>query len=244
VNDVIMMDDPLSAVDAHVAEHIFTECITGLAKNKTRAFVTNQLHFLPRCDYIYVLHNGTIVERGTYTELSAGNNPQFKLLMKTHMEELSKEHGTKTLTPQSASADAAAAAAAGSEVKVDQSGEKKLTKRLSSKKPGAVPPTNEKALKRGQLIQKEELRSDKVAFTSYLEHFKAMGGWPWMLLLGLIFLIGQVSTPPRASINAMQVFDRCVRVHGTLHVSFLLLYRVFGSHFGHRTHSIVIIDFM
>ena len=35
----------------------------------TRVLVTNALHFLPRCDYIYVIKDATIAERGTYDEL-------------------------------------------------------------------------------------------------------------------------------------------------------------------------------
>jgi len=59
--DIYFFDDPLSAVDAHVAEHIFEQCIEGELSGKTRILVMNQLHFLPRCDYIYVL--GTTIER-------------------------------------------------------------------------------------------------------------------------------------------------------------------------------------
>jgi ABC-type bacteriocin/lantibiotic exporter with double-glycine peptidase domain len=42
--DVIILDDPLSAVDANVGEHLFTKCLTGpLMREKTRFLVTNQV---------------------------------------------------------------------------------------------------------------------------------------------------------------------------------------------------------
>lgn len=53
--DVVIFDDPLSAVDAHVAEQIFSQCIEGALAGKTRILVTNQLHFLSRCDNICVM---------------------------------------------------------------------------------------------------------------------------------------------------------------------------------------------
>lgn len=42
-SDLVLLDDPLSAVDAHVGQHIFTNCIRGLLKDKTVIFVTHQL---------------------------------------------------------------------------------------------------------------------------------------------------------------------------------------------------------
>jgi len=57
--DTLIFDDPFSALDANVAHHIFHKCILGKGQgglhNKTRLLVTNHLHFLPDCDYIYVL---------------------------------------------------------------------------------------------------------------------------------------------------------------------------------------------
>jgi ABC-type Mn2+/Zn2+ transport system ATPase subunit len=45
--DVILLDDPLSAVDAHVGRFLFENCIMGTLKEKTRILVTHQLHVLP-----------------------------------------------------------------------------------------------------------------------------------------------------------------------------------------------------
>lgn len=36
--DIILMDDPLSAVDANVANHLFHNCICGYMKDKVRVF--------------------------------------------------------------------------------------------------------------------------------------------------------------------------------------------------------------
>lgn len=41
--DIYLLDDPLSAVDTRVAEHIYTECIAGILKEKTVLLVTSNL---------------------------------------------------------------------------------------------------------------------------------------------------------------------------------------------------------
>lgn len=70
--DIYILDDPLAAVDAHVAKHIFERVLSsqsGLLRNRTRLLVTNGVGFLPKCDWIAVMTRGEISESGTYTQL-------------------------------------------------------------------------------------------------------------------------------------------------------------------------------
>ena len=55
--DIVIFDDPLSAVDAHVGKALFADAIVGALRNqgKTVILVTPALHFLSQCDYIYTL---------------------------------------------------------------------------------------------------------------------------------------------------------------------------------------------
>ena len=69
--DIYLLDDPLSAVDAHVGRHLIEECICGLMAGRTRILVTHQLHVLPHADRIFCMQEGRIVEEGTYQELIA-----------------------------------------------------------------------------------------------------------------------------------------------------------------------------
>src|SRR6185437_7603136 len=52
--DIYLLDDCLSAVDAHVGKSIFDKCITGILKNKTRILVTHQV-FLSFIQYSLTL---------------------------------------------------------------------------------------------------------------------------------------------------------------------------------------------
>uniref|UniRef100_A0A8C1NZH6 ATP-binding cassette, sub-family C (CFTR/MRP), member 12 n=1 Tax=Cyprinus carpio TaxID=7962 RepID=A0A8C1NZH6_CYPCA len=67
--DIFLLDDPLSAVDAHVGKHIFEECIKKELKGKSVILVTHQLQYLEFCDQVLLLDNGEIKEAGTHSEL-------------------------------------------------------------------------------------------------------------------------------------------------------------------------------
>ncbi|CAG8981562.1 hypothetical protein HYALB_00013680 [Hymenoscyphus albidus] len=81
-SDLILMDDPLSAVDAHVGRHIFDNAILGLLKDKARILATHQLWVLNRCDRIIWMEDGRIQAIDTFDNLMA-NHPGFQLLMET-----------------------------------------------------------------------------------------------------------------------------------------------------------------
>ncbi|KAG7393123.1 hypothetical protein PHYPSEUDO_012459 [Phytophthora pseudosyringae] len=70
--DILLLDDPLSAVDPHVAHGIFDKCIVGLARSKTRILVLNSHYDLLRhADKVLVVRDGAIAGDGTYEEVMA-----------------------------------------------------------------------------------------------------------------------------------------------------------------------------
>lgn len=80
--DVVLMDDPLSAVDAHVGKALFDNAILSLRnQGKSVLLVTHALHFVSRADYIYTIENGRICEEGMYDQLVEKDGP-FSQLMK------------------------------------------------------------------------------------------------------------------------------------------------------------------
>lgn len=72
--DTYILDDPLSAVDAHVGRHLFDSVIGPkgrLAKlHATRILVTHQVHFLKEADWIVVIKNGRVELQGSPFDLS------------------------------------------------------------------------------------------------------------------------------------------------------------------------------
>ncbi|CAG2174237.1 unnamed protein product, partial [Oppiella nova] len=69
--DIVLMDDPLSAVDTGVAECIFDKCIMEYLFSKIRILVTHQIQFVRKATQILVLDKGRCIGLGTYDQLQA-----------------------------------------------------------------------------------------------------------------------------------------------------------------------------
>ncbi|KAG9063053.1 hypothetical protein KI688_004653 [Linnemannia hyalina] len=80
--DIYLLDDPLSAVDAHVDQHLWQNLIgpRGLLKDKTRLLVTHGIHHLSEVDQIVVIKDGEISETGRYQELIDARNAFNQLI--------------------------------------------------------------------------------------------------------------------------------------------------------------------
>uniref|UniRef100_A0A8C6PZF3 ABC-type glutathione-S-conjugate transporter n=1 Tax=Nothobranchius furzeri TaxID=105023 RepID=A0A8C6PZF3_NOTFU len=91
--DVYLLDDPLSAVDAHVAKHIFDNLIgpEGALKGKTRILVTHGISFLPQVDNIVVMVEGGVSEMGSYQELLKQNGAFAEFLRNYALDDTVEE---------------------------------------------------------------------------------------------------------------------------------------------------------
>ena len=73
--EVYLLDDPLAAVDAHVALHLYQKCIMGLLSGKTRILCTHHTKFLTNADHVILMDKGKIVKSGKC--LSSSNQCNF-----------------------------------------------------------------------------------------------------------------------------------------------------------------------
>ncbi|KAJ3050077.1 hypothetical protein HK097_008934 [Rhizophlyctis rosea] len=160
--DVVLMDDPLSAVDAHVGRYLFETCIRGTLKSTTRLLVTHQLHFLPQVDNILVMKDGRIVEQGTYAELMANG---------AGLAELMKEFG------------GAGGKKENEEPKVEEEHEAATADKVPNS--GDVIDEGEGAKKteQGKLVVVEDRESGAVKTAYYGRYAKFCGGWPWISMI-------------------------------------------------------------
>jgi len=101
-SSVYLLDDPLSAVDAHVGRHLFDEVIGPrgrLANEKaTRVLITHQVHFLTEADWIVIVENGQISHQGTYEDLQNSDLDFAKLLERSKEEEEDQDNTEDSLS--------------------------------------------------------------------------------------------------------------------------------------------------
>ncbi|KAG0370512.1 hypothetical protein BGZ54_006027 [Gamsiella multidivaricata] len=81
--DTVVMDDPLSAVDAHVGKRLWEDCMVQELGRKTRIIATHQLHVLSDVDYVICMEHGRIAEQGAFADLMAKKG-EFYALMKQY----------------------------------------------------------------------------------------------------------------------------------------------------------------
>lgn len=89
---ILLLDDPLSAVDACVGSHVFHKAIKEFSKGKTILFVTHQLQYLPECDLVILMRDGQIAENGSHAQLMAKARDYAALFTSMQQENLVKEN--------------------------------------------------------------------------------------------------------------------------------------------------------
>ncbi|GMK60092.1 hypothetical protein CspeluHIS016_0903090 [Cutaneotrichosporon spelunceum] len=99
--DIYLLDDPLSAVDAHVGRHIFDAVIgpNGLLKNKARILCTNAVNVLPQADQIVMLRRGIILERNNYDDAMADPGSELYKLITGLGKQAARSEESGAVTP-------------------------------------------------------------------------------------------------------------------------------------------------
>nr|XP_044632655.1 ATP-binding cassette sub-family C member 10 isoform X3 [Equus asinus] len=67
--ELYLLDDPLAAVDAHVANHLLHRCILGVLSHTTRLLCTHRTEYLERADVVLLMEAGRLVQAGPPSEI-------------------------------------------------------------------------------------------------------------------------------------------------------------------------------
>ncbi|KAJ3197071.1 hypothetical protein HK101_006256 [Irineochytrium annulatum] len=150
--NILVLDDPLSAVDAPTARHLVLNALLGpLVKGRTVILVSHAVSLvLPVCDHVIVMQNGMVVAQGTPAEVA--DNPNAVEI--TH-----KTLSSSQLLDEASLNEAEAATDQGKDKK------KKETKDMVAD-----------ASKATKLVGDEENSTGSVATKVYLAYFASSGG--------------------------------------------------------------------
>ena len=86
---VVALDDPLSAVDRTVAEHLHQHALRGLLRGRTLVVATHHLAFIDAFDLVVVLDKGRVLRQGSAAQLAADGLDLHALVAKADAEEAS-----------------------------------------------------------------------------------------------------------------------------------------------------------
>lgn len=90
-SDIYLLDDPLSAVDAHVGKHIFEKCVKEFLSDKICVLVTHQLQYLKHEKHVVLMSNGKVEAEEPFQTLENSN----KISLTLGQEEEADEQNTK-----------------------------------------------------------------------------------------------------------------------------------------------------
>ncbi|XP_022105344.1 ATP-binding cassette sub-family C member 9-like [Acanthaster planci] len=167
--EIIILDDPLSALDVHVGSQVFHKAIVGtlLKKKRTVVLVTHQLQYLHHAHKIIVMKDGEVAHQGTLQDII------------DEAPELYSEYqqAIKTVTESETEAE---------DIMSRMSDEEKreVFKRKTNQE-SSVESSRSKA--GTKLIEEEEMEQGSVSYKVYAFYFRAM---TWTMSIG--FLAGCV----------------------------------------------------
>ncbi|XP_053327188.1 multidrug resistance-associated protein 1 isoform X1 [Spea bombifrons] len=194
-SDVYLLDDPLSAVDAHVGKHIFDHVIgpKGILKDKTRILVTHGVSYLPQMDSIIVMVEGKITEVGSYQELLKQDGAFAEFLRTYANAEQNTEEDSTEVEEEEETPSPSEEKHLENGILFRERNEKLLQRQLSTssetsksihqnstadlKKPGAEKED-------WKLTEADKAKTGSVKFTVFWEYMKAIG-----LILSFISII-------------------------------------------------------
>uniref|UniRef100_A0A2K6KBT9 ATP binding cassette subfamily C member 8 n=2 Tax=Rhinopithecus TaxID=542827 RepID=A0A2K6KBT9_RHIBE len=100
--NVVFLDDPFSALDIHLSDHLMQAGILELLRDdkRTVVLVTHKLHYLPHADWIIAMKDGTIQREGTLKDFQRSECQLFehwKTLMNRQDQELEKRRQLRAM---------------------------------------------------------------------------------------------------------------------------------------------------
>lgn len=76
---ILILDEATSALDEH-SQEIVQQALDRAMEGRTSVVIAHRLSTIRNCEWLFVIHNGKVVEQGSFDELSADKNSYFSKL--------------------------------------------------------------------------------------------------------------------------------------------------------------------
>ncbi|XP_075908924.1 multidrug resistance-associated protein 1 isoform X2 [Petromyzon marinus] len=216
---LLLLDDPLSAVDAHVGSSLFRRVVAhgGLLHGKTRVLVTHAVGVLPSVDLIVVLSGGRVTECGSHSELLARDGA-FAEFLRRHGQEPTaapdNDSATNATTASTTTATTATTAtttgATTGATTATTTGATTGATTATGATTGASAPPDVRSLKsqtssggrsdnevgeevKERLVQDEKMETGRVSLAVYQQYGRAVGA-PLALCVALLYALQGAAT--------------------------------------------------
>ncbi|KAE9001696.1 ABC transporter C family member 3, partial [Phytophthora fragariae] len=168
--DFVVLDDPLSALDVHVANSVFSDGLKGIAQGKTRLLVLNShYHLLQYADRVLVMSDGSIVGDGPLTQVQT----EFSFLLNSPRSSCSRGGSGHQCPDEDPNKPSQAV----------------VVVRGDTKEPDA------KKTSSGKLVTQEDRLVGAVSLHTYVDYLAASewNGWHLCGAIVLLFSVAQVA---------------------------------------------------
>ncbi|KAJ7566291.1 hypothetical protein O6H91_02G095800 [Diphasiastrum complanatum] len=206
---LVLMDDPLAAVDVSTAKHLMEHVFGGLLKGRAVILISHRIHFLEKCDRLYLMANGTCKEiQKTGTDLAdyCFNQPTEERRQNSEQESEAANLSTIPKIEVQGSDERAVHATQVPEISTSVISDDKaddalqLEERLQFLKRPSNGPDYDSLKKsnknpRPQLVRALTTNEDRVLgnvkFSSHAQYLKAGGGLIVFTFVMIVFLVAQ-----------------------------------------------------
>ncbi|XP_072028464.1 ATP-binding cassette sub-family C member 9-like [Amphiura filiformis] len=175
--DIVILDDPLSSLDAHVGAHLFENAIMRLLvqRNTTVILVTHQIRFVPHADQILVLKNGLITFQGRLQDMEKHNPDIFSYVRQTDRSDSESSTHEDALSTDTESERRLLE----NQARLIKHGQLSKSTDLSL----TFADTNDEA----RLLDEEEIERGTVSYKVYWYYFSSFG-WTNLVIFTLFFI--------------------------------------------------------
>ncbi|KAJ2088014.1 hypothetical protein IW138_004522 [Coemansia sp. RSA 986] len=205
---ILLIDDCLSAVDAHTGRHILMECLlsrTKLMQGRTRVLITHHVPMcLPYADFMVMLSNGRVVLKGDPQELKIqGVLTSVLKELDNNIESVDKDNEPADQTDDKykdkdvGSVDETAGKAVEKDMVQavnDTKSEEEYTKERLQKmaEQQDVDPNADLSVLQGILVKNEEREKGRVKFEVWKTFMDVCGGNGYWALLMCVMVVSQL----------------------------------------------------